>query len=152
MTRYLLEEKLAIYLFLQGLLGTLNSVVLVWLGVAAGRILLVHLSWQVKSYITHTNTYIQIEITYSLGITSVFHHSIATLFFFISSKLLSFWIHGIFTCYIATSNYVLRFRQVLCRYSSGSVNPHFSNILLFLHYFMHSITPCCYAVRNDGKM
>jgi len=30
----------------EGLLGTLNSVVLVWLGVAAGRILLVHLSWQ----------------------------------------------------------------------------------------------------------
>lgn len=30
----------------EGLLGTLNSVALVWLGVAAGRILLVHQSWQ----------------------------------------------------------------------------------------------------------
>jgi len=30
----------------EGLLGTLNSLVLVWLGVAAGRVLLVHPTWQ----------------------------------------------------------------------------------------------------------
>jgi len=30
----------------EGLLGTLNSIVLVWLGVAAGRVLLVHSTWQ----------------------------------------------------------------------------------------------------------
>jgi len=30
----------------EGLLGTLNSLVLVWLGVAAGRVLLVHQTWQ----------------------------------------------------------------------------------------------------------
>jgi len=30
----------------EGLLGTLNSMVLVWLGVAAGRVLLVHQTWQ----------------------------------------------------------------------------------------------------------